>query len=431
MTSPNVQIQTLMRRYIKERDGAIVFNKIIENMLTPPKSGAIQDPPDNMLNLSFATYIQTCHIYNFRDEFNYRIFGVSKLSNPTESELEYSAQSSSEELFDMELESKAESYLHSSDNIRECEQKRETTFNRDKTHIGANEPVAPELLYEIRQYLGKDGMLNNVYGAELVDERWVLYAFIISKINRTFKRNMLADSIRINSLHFGNCASTVVALHHVFNASDSYKDTPVKWQWLCLNRNELYSEYRQNFIPHLSIRPYWEQVVFILNKIGEYSDKYNLFIHHLDPESDEKTLRNQYLFIIIVVLKYIEPQGVFLLEIPQESEWKTLEINIVALCGLIFNEVYVTKYSIETIHTVLVCSDKKKNINTSTLVKKLVKVLLESDTICIIALDILSKGWINNVWMLQATPVEPLGFMQIINGVSGVLLYNEEPFIRS
>jgi hypothetical protein len=132
-----------------------------------------------------------------------------------------------------------------------------------------------------------------------------------------------------------------------------------------------------------------------------------------------------------VVLKYIEPQGVFLLEIPQESEWKTLEINIVALCGLIFNEVYVTKYSIETIHTVLVCSDKKKNINTSTLVKKLVKVLLESDTICIIALDILSKGWINNVWMLQATPVEPLGFMQIINGVSGVLLYNEEPFIRS
>jgi hypothetical protein len=405
-----------MRRYIKERDGAIVFNKIIENMLTPPKSGSIQEPPDNMINLSFATYIQTSYIYNFRDDFNYRIYCVNKLSSPTDIDSELATQfSSSDELFDMELEYKTEP-------------------SRVNTHINSLNTTCtptPALLYEIHQYIGEEGMLNNIYGAELVDERWVLYAFIISKINRTFKRNMLADNIHINSLHFGNSANTVSALHHIFYASDSYKDTPVKWQWFCLNRNELYSKYRQNFIPHLSVRPYWEQVVFILNKIGEYSDKYNLLIHHLDPDADEKILRNQYLFTIIVVLKYVESQGVFLLEIPQECDWTTLEINVIALCGLIFNEVYVTKYSIESTHTVLVCSDKKKNINTSTLIKKLVKILLESDTVCLVALDIISKNWIKNIWMLQSTPVEPLGFMQIINSVSGVLQYNEEPIFGS
>jgi hypothetical protein len=284
-------------------------------------------------------------------------------------------------------------------------------------------------LPEIMQYMGTDGLFNNIYGAELVDEKWLLYAFIISKINRTFKKNMLVDHIQIKSLHIGDDTGSVqAALNHLFTASESFRNVPVYWKWVSLDwTNRLYQTHKPNFVPILKSKSIWDQLVFIINKTAEMHERYGLVIFQPDCDTNSN-IRNQYLYAVIMGLRFTDPSGVFLLEFDSDTTWSTLEVNIIGLCGLIFDLVYITKYEIVECHYILVCSNKKKNISTNSIIKKLIKLLQESDSVCILDRAIFTSYWLNNLSKsLSDTQIEPISFMQIVNSINGILSYNEQP----
>jgi hypothetical protein len=118
---------------------------------------------------------------------------------------------------------------------------------------------------------------------------------------------------------------------------------------------------------------------------------------------------------------------VLLLEFNDSSQWGLLEINILALCGLIYDAVYLTKYEVGKNHYVVICRDKKKNLNTNSLLKKLLKILLESDTLCIVDKSVMTAEWLAHIEGLIKLPMLPIRFMQIVENMKATLFYNERP----
>jgi hypothetical protein len=385
MTSPNIQIQNLMRRYVKERDAntpdMIKFLISSSNVIIPDNSFKLEN------------ILQTNLLYNFKQSFEYTL----NIEQENENEI------NEEDIFLMDEEK--------NNNITDFENL-----------------IIDNLEY--KQYLG-NGILYNIYGAKLVDEKWILYGFIISKIYKLFKRNILNEDIKINSLHIGIDNGGIQSVfNHLFSSSELFSNLKINWNWTSLSRNnELYSKYKKNFISLLPIKPYWEQIILIINKLQDITDKYNLLIFQINTDNPIDILRKQYLFTIIMALRFLDNQGVLLMEFPIESKWGILETNILALCALIFDDVYLTKYEIGKIYNIIVCKEKKKNLSTTALIKKLIKIMYESSTCCIILEDILTSDFINQINKIKSNLQVPIDFSHIIQNLKTILLYNETQFI--
>jgi hypothetical protein len=411
MSSPNVQIQNLMRRYVKERDGIMPFNIMVKSLMSPSESSILDSLPVNN-SLVILNTLQTSHLYNFKSSFNYTLNEEVPLLkiDSTDDDL----------IFEIEMPNNRLPPRHESLSSHIL------NINMSPTAF-SHKICDPKINADYKQYLGPNGIMNNVFGAELVDVKWILYGFIISKINKSFRTNILEDNIKINSLHLGSDSGSVQSvLNHLFTSSTKFTDNKVQWKWATISRsNELYSLYKSNFIPLVSTRPYWEQATFIINKTSEITDRFNIIIHQLS----EDNLRNKYLFTIIMALRFTNSQSVLLLELPDDSEWGLLEINVMALCGLIYDAVYLTKYDIGKNYNVLICRDKKKNLNTMALIKKMLKIMLESNSICFVDRQVLTNEWLECINNLIKTPLTPISFAQITESLKNDLLYNEHPLM--
>lgn len=419
MTSPNVQIQNLMRRYVRERDGITSFDSMMQSLISPSEihdtfGGAgynILNTPINMTTdhneLILPNNLQTSLLYNFRSTSEYKILDIFPLLDmPTNADNTKDNSTNDDNIFEMDF----------------GEPPNQTILQKD-TDIYVEEKS------DYKQFFGSSGVMNNVFGAELVDVKWMLYGFIVSKIHKSFKTNMLNDCIRINSLHLGaDSGSVQAALNHLFYASTQFAGNTVQWKWATISRsNELYSSHKSSFIPLLSVRPYWEQAIFIINKTCEIADRFNLIIHQMTPDEVPAHIRASYLFTIIMALKFSDSHSILLIELPMECEWDLLEINILALCGLIYDAVYLTKYEIGRNYCVLICRDRKKNLNTSMLIKKLLKILTESNTLCIVDKQALTPVWLAHIENMIKSPMLPIRFTQIVESIKNNLFYNEYP----
>ena len=409
MTSPNVQIQNLMRRYVRERDGKNSFDTMIQSLISPTGEIDMNDDFKFVRINSFVlpSTLQTTLLYNFKSSFEYKLSDLIELGEHKVTDFQ-------------------EDNIQIKPIYEECQ---DGIFEMDDETLDKADLNISENTNDFDQYLGSDGIINNIFGGELVDAKWILYNFIISKIYKSFKTNMLNDSIKINSLHLGSDSGSVQAtLNHLFTASNQFKDILVQWKWTSLSRsNELYNNYKSNFIPLLSVRTYWEQTTFIINKTSEIADRFNLIIYQKKKCEDDVTRRYEYLFAIIMALRFSDSQSVLLLEFSVESAWGLLEINILALCGLIYDSVYLTKYEVGHNYCVAICRDKKKNLNTNSLLKKLLKILLESDTLCIVDKSVFTAEWLEHIDSLIKLPMLPIRFMQIIENMKTSLFYNERP----
>jgi len=260
-----------------------------------------------------------------------------------------------------------------------------------------------------------------------------LYNFIISKIFKSFKTNVLNDNVKINSMHMGHDNGSVqAALNHLFYSSNI--DDKILWRWVSLKSADnkvLWRELHcssENIVTYLTIKPPWEQCQFIINKIEKKIEKFNLFVFQLPNMFEEFEIRQSYLFLLILVLRFLDSHGVLLMELQLENKWSLLTFNIIAMCAMIFDNVYLTKYNIERTHIVLVCKNKKKNLHSSNLIKKLLKIL-NSTTHCIIDIKILPVEWIERIKSLITYPILPIPFEQIINDIGGNLKINEHPML--
>jgi hypothetical protein len=401
MTSPNVQIQNLMRQYIRERDGKNGGNlyEMVKSLMSPSNSNELIY--ENIKN-SFVLpqTLQTSYLYNFKSTFEY---SLDKISNEDKED-------------------------NNQDNIFEFDDNNGNDDN-DDDDINYYNILIEDQSNEYFQYIG-NGIFNNIYKAELVDSKWILYSFIISKIYKSFKTNMLNENIKIQSFHIGyDSGSVQCALNHLFNASKPFSEVSVLWKWVTLSRsNQLYKKYKENFIPLITSKSYWDQAIFVSNKAAELSDRYNLIIYQISDitDLDPLKMRKEYLFTIIMALRFLDCQGILLMEFPPEKKWKLLEINILALCGLIFDAVYFTKYTIKNEYCVLICRDKKKNLSTTALIKKLIKILNESETLCIVDKQFLNEEFLSQIYYLQKYPLIPILFKQIIDELKDILDINEK-----
>ena len=449
MTSPNVQIQNLIRRYVRERDGTYTMNQAIDTLFTPPKSGNAIGKPHLQdavcYNLTLPDVLHTSHLHSYKYVIDIPMLSDTNANDNIEAykNADVNGNVNADVKDDLNPNIVGSSYPEYDSNHHDEMFPMELNENLQIQALKFPHPNITDLSHnsekEIMQYMGADGLFNNIYGAELVDEKWLLYAFIISKINRTFKKNMLVDHIQIKSLHIGDDTGSVqAALNHLFTASDSFRNVPVHWKWVSLDwTNRLYHTHKSNFVPILKSKSIWDQIVFIINKTAEMHERYGLVIFQPDRDtnsgansnsSNNINSRNQYLYAVIMSLRFTDPSGVFLLEFNSDTVWSTLEVNIIGLCGLIFDLVYITKYEIIKCHYVLVCSDKKKNISTNSIIKKLIKLLLESDSVCVLDKSTFTSNWLNNLSKsLSDTQIEPISFMQIVNSINGILSYNEQP----
>lgn len=386
MSSPGIIVQNLVRKYVKENQISCSFENTINDILYKMEN-------TNVKNIAMDQIIQTNTLYNFKDvDYNYDFLNQLELNNEDSNDEDLN----NEDIFELDEEQK---------DIDEISKKK---------YISEN----------VFQY----GALYNIFGAELIDEKWILYCFIISKIYKSFRKNVLDDNVKINSLHIGQDNGSVqCSLNHLFNYSTIFENQKVIWNWVSMdNNNKLnnINKYINNFIQPLEIYPLWKQLSFIINKLSDHSiNKFNLLIFQpfLDLKNDIE-IRQCYLVCIILLIKFLDSQGIALIEL---RKFTILEFNILGLCSLIFSNVYMTKYDIGNIYTVIICKEKKKNLNTNSILKKLIKILNESDTKCIVRKSIFSDEWINTVSNLNN--LNCVGFDSIIDHIKNILMQNLNP----
>lgn len=428
MTSPNIQIQNLVRRYIKERGDISTINSNVVDLMSPIDISDVNfgNSNKNNLNLAIDLSLQTSHLYNFKSTFEYKLDFFKNVEK-------YCISKETDKIIDEENETDFNNIFNMDDHgvygDRGISGNRGDSGNQEAEHYLDNFVYVNKYAAE---YIEK-GILYNIYGAELVDYKWILYNFIISKIYKSFKTNVLNDNIKINSLHLGHDNGNIQSsLNHLFYSSNAFNDIKLQWQWASINKNYLgqYDKYKNNIISCLQSKPQWQQCQFFINKIGENWDKFNLITFSLpDFNEDDKELRQLYVMLLIFVIKFLDSQGVALIELQLEIHWSLLEFNIIAICSLIFNNVYLTKYNIEQTHVVLICKDKKKNLQTGNLVKKLLKVLVDSTTNCIVSKEILSNEWVDRIKSFVNSPILPIQFEKIINDICNNLRINKQPML--
>lgn len=374
MTSPNVKIHNLIRKYVKESNDPVMFNDVLHQLTETDNSSKISE----MVNLALEQPLQTLNMYNFHDEFIY--------------DLDFLTNNTSENEIDMIVTNTIDDQL-----------------------------IDDQLIDE---YIGDRGMLYCVYGAELVTSKWILYYYIISKLNKSLNVNSISDCTKINSLHLGyDDGSVQSSLNHLFYSSITYSDTKIQWKWLSLQKNKLTNRYKKNIITGLPIKAQWDQCHYFVNAISEIHDKFNLIIFQLPINYNN--IRNIYVYALTLIIRFIDTQGILLLELRPECQWTILEFNVICICALLFQNVHLTKYDLDKTHYVLVCGDKKKKIQTSSIIKKMLKILYESSTSCLININSLPKSWILQIKQIITNPESSVSFDHIINTINSSIKFNE------
>ena len=271
--------------------------------------------------------------------------------------------------------------------------KKECHFNAIETQI---EPS------DIRDYVF-DGIFYNLYGGDLIDDKWMLYMYVLGRHIQTND---------LNSLHLGaDSGSVQSAFHHLLNFSTVSNNREFQWNWISLDdTNEYRHKYPANFI-HLGNANMMDQINLIISGISKKNIEINLVVFQ-QPKADA---RNSYLLCLIIILKCLDSSGSAFIEF---AELGNLQLHVLAACSLIFHSVTVSRYDLGTERIVAVC--KKKKSIASGVVKKLIKIMTESNTDCI-------TNGLDNEWVAGLIKVAHVRFEDLAAHLNSILEQNLDP----
>ncbi len=286
---------------------------------------------------------------------------------------------------------------------------------KEEVEFGSIE-MSPHKLSDVSGYMD-DGIFYNLYGAMMVDSRWMMCMYIVARHYKYFQTNLLNNRIDINSLHLGcDSGSVQSSLHHLFNFSKITCDKTFRWNWLSLDKSNAYwANHNTNFI-QLFNKDLVDQLNFIMGRIAEKNLAHNTKVNLIIYQRSDDHNRSGYLMCLIVALKCLDTTGMLLIEL---GGFTQLDLHILALCSLVFHSVIVERYDVGVEHVVAICKKKKSNVSASNVVKKLIKILMESKTDCIV--NSIDDGWVERI---AASHVE---FLNIVDYLDSILEQNLNP----
>jgi hypothetical protein len=227
------------------------------------------------------------------------------------------------------------------------------------------------------------GYLHNLYNAELCNEDWAISMYFLSITNHLFIHN---EKIKINSLHLNNLThSTISAFHHVLYNS-SIKSN-IEWNWLNaipynfeLNNmvkntlEKVCKKYKQKLLHLIDSGNSTNNINYIINETSLKMSKVNMLCILDDGIPNSIQNSKSYIANIVLAIKLMDQVGILYVKIPNVEKWDTRFINILLLYSLIFMEVYVFEFDINTNSTFLLCKNKRK-INNESIFKKLYHIM--------------------------------------------------------
>lgn len=371
MASPNIQLQLLLRQYVKENK-----NKQDCNMTIQAKNFTI---PQSLT--------------------------ITMISN---------------------MEKINDFFLEMDDNI---------PLNRINDKIISMPVFTEEDSYiDITEYLGV-GLLWKLFKAEHVTPCWILYAHIISKIYKSFRTDTNTLTIRSLHFDKENCSIQTALHHTLlYSELKKQYNINWSWIGIASEDDnmELSNKWEKNFTRYMSAKYYYQQTQFIINKLCEKKvEKINLLIWQPKYEG---VLIMEYIFGLTLALKFLDSNGIFLMQVNPMSLWGTEELHVLACLSMIFNTVYISRYNINVdIYCVLICKDKKKNYANANIIKKFIKCMSNSNDTSYIESEILKE--IPDKIMLDinqyANDLPPaIEFPEIIDNLKEFLLINEELIVE-
>jgi hypothetical protein len=226
----------------------------------------------------------------------------------------------------------------------------------------------------INDYIG-DGYFKNIYNAEYCDIDWVIMTYCI---NRLYPNFITSENIKIKSLHINtNTYAELSAINHfLFNSKIQRVYKTVEWNWVTtvvsdesVNRvDKAVEDKYKNSVLHLFTPHIKNGLNYIINETAQKIGKINLLCINRDSDIYD------YVSYAVVAVKLLDNLCIFYMRFPPPGEWTSDHINALLLYVFIFQEVYLFKIDIESEHMVIVAKNKKRMAKES-VYKKLLSIL--------------------------------------------------------
>lgn len=324
MSSPNIKLQSIIRKYKNGLNETIEKRKIISDYT-------------HQLNINEIYNTKLILNKKNKDEFSYYF--------PKKNKLEYF---SDEEIF--KLDSKSENNINIMQEIsinKLSNLPKIKIFNQNYNNI-----------YDFID----NNILFNIYNVECCDFEWIISLYFINTLYCNF---LDAVNLKLKSLHIcNNISSNISAIHHFIYNSKETENLNLNWQWNSINdgytNNDdlIYQFYPENFIRVINDDiSLIDNINIISNKILKKNGKLDyLFINKYNNITN-------YISYLLLVCKILNKNSVTVIKLPDISMWDTYFINILLLYSLVFQELYIFKIKLSEkyIKYYLVCKNKKKS----------------------------------------------------------------------
>ncbi len=205
-------------------------------------------------------------------------------------------------------------------------------------------------------------------------------------INRLYANFATHDKIKIKSLHVHSLpGSALSAIHHfLFNSKINISYQNIDWQWAGTINNfvedphemsaDLKIKYSKNLLNIFDSGgiAHTNNLKFVVNEtLKRMCSRLNfLCIGASEEENCRSHLANA-----VLAIKLLEPTCIAYIEVPNPSDWTVHTINGLLLYSLLFQELYLFKFTLtNTCRTILICKNKKK-VNTQLIYKKIMLLL--------------------------------------------------------
>lgn len=366
MSSPNIKLQSLIRKYKNGIKETIDKKKIIENHTYT-------------LNIN-ENIIETKHLLSSKNKHLYK---YNLLCNDTNNVNNVNNVNDTNDIFKFDLDNPE----FEKSELKGFEKKNDEYDKRVK-------------LYDIESYLNpNNGFLVNLYNVELCDEKWLIFMYFMNRLYANFTN---CEKIKIKSLHINMMpGSSISALHHFLYNSNicslgSNGIHNIEWDWIgtTYSKNntivnddfnigyKLTSLYGSNLLHMLEKNIYnINNINYIINETLNRKGKVNLIC--VDNDVSEYSLTHDdyksFISYAILAIKTLESISIAYIRLPDINIWDTQFINILLLYSLIFQELYIFKFMLNNVpQYYLICKNKKK-INNEILYKKLLFILQNTE----------------------------------------------------
>jgi hypothetical protein len=359
MSSPNIKLQSLIRRYKNGLKEVIDKKKIINDytyqinidetydskLLFNKKNKELYDYP-----LDVLSDLLLDKLYNKSDN-------TSDASNNT-----MLNDDDDVSIFPMEM-------YHEYSN-KEC----------SKIYITQN---VGKNSYKINEYI-HDKLLYNMYNVELCDKYWLINMYFMNRLYNNFSN---INDINIKSLYINNTSfCSISSMNHFLKNSKLFSTYKIEWNWLVTinqyeeeyqnTQNDILSKYLDKTLMIIKDKIYTiDNINYIINETMNKLGKINL----LNIGNVEYEFRNYFSYLILST-KLLETNCILILPLPAIKYWDCNFVNLLLLYTLFFKELYIFKFNLDDSNEILylICKNKKKSSN-EILYKKLLFLLKSED----------------------------------------------------